>query len=652
MALDREDSSDLSPPPEDTEEQPESSSTPKKRKRTAKDTEDIPPNPKKKKKQDQGQVAIPESTGDRAKGSSTKAGKGKKEEIKVDSKEIEVGNAQTVTSAKVKRSRKEIAPAEDQTKSETNDTVPKTNNRQTRKPQIKKEDNPDEAQGVEDESVSKTKRSRKTKGSTTDNVDPEDAPPTPKRKRKTAEEKAAEAMPLAPRTANHLYNIGAHVSASGGVHNAISNAVHIGANSLALFLKSQRKWANPALKSEHTDLFRSACVTHQYDASKHALPHGSYLVNLAHSDSSRKTQAYECFLDDLQRCETLGIRLYNFHPGNTAGAPRAEAIANLAAQLNAAHAATNTVTLLLETMAASSTSNTLGGYGFADLRDTIALVEDKSRIGVCLDTCHVFAAGHDLRSAEAFAEMMREFDSVVGAQYIKALHLNDSKAPLGSNRDLHANIGTGFLGLRAFHNIMNHKPFEGLPMVLETPIEVPNPKAQVEGVKSEEVQPENSPKKGKKPTKTGKAATSTPSKSEEAEDPETPSAAEKATNPAKAAKTPPKTVEDKNMWAREIKLLESLVGMDVDSPEFQTSEAELAEKGQESRAKHMEQFERKAAETEKKAERASKKAQKVRSNGKGKAKQVEDSESELSELEDGMNESEEEEKPESPELPA
>lgn len=623
MARDREDSSDLSPPPADLDIQPQQASPPTKRKRAVKDTDTAEKarNPKRT-KQNQEQIDGPQPR-------------------------VEGEDNQSVKSSRAEKSKDAISSDGGKEDTITETTEIKAKPKRTRKPQIKTEDDLEEAQEGEVEGTPKQKRQRKPKvgkAPNTEDGDVKGAPPTPKRKRKTAEEKAAEAMPLAPRTTNHLYNIGAHVSAAGGVHNAITNAVHIGANSLALFLKSQRKWANPALKPEHTDLFRSACTTHQYDAGKHALPHGSYLVNLAHSDPARKTQAYESFLDDLKRCEALGIRLYNFHPGNTASAPRADAIANLAAHINAAHAATTNVTLLLETMATSSTSNTLGGQGFTDLRDTIALVQDKSRIGVCLDTCHVFAAGHDLRSPEAFAATMQEFDRVVGAGYIKALHLNDSKAPLASHRDLHANIGTGFLGLRAFHNVMNHKAFEGLPMVLETPIDVPNPKVQEKGrsevVKSEGVED---------PAEDKKAAKGTAVKPDDKDPPKEEGSNKKATKP-KPAKSPPKTIEDRNMWAREIKLLESLVGMDVNSPEFLKLEADLAAKGKASRAKHMEQFERKAAETEKKAEKATKKAR----TAKAKAKVMEESGSELSEIEeeDEANESEEEEKRESPGLPA
>lgn len=271
---------------------------------------------------------------------------------------------------------------------------------------------------------------------------------------------------------------------------------------------------------------------------RHVVPHGSYLVNLAQTDPEKAQQAYASFLDDLRRCESLGIKLYNFHPGNTLSKPRAEAIACIANALNRAHKATKTVKPLLENMAADN--NTIGGT-FEDLRDIIELVEDKSRIGVCIDTCHTFAAGYDLQTPAAFRKTLAHFDEVVGIKYLGALHLNDSKAPFGSHRDLHQNIGLGFLGLRAFHNVMNEARFEGLPMVLETPIEVKN----AEG----------------------------------------------------------KNVEDKGIWAREIKLLESLIGMDAEGQEFQVLEAQLAEKGAEERAKFQEQYDRKMVKEKKKGAR-------------------------------------------------
>lgn len=351
----------------------------------------------------------------------------------------------------------------------------------------------------------------------------------------------------------------------------MANAVHIGANAFALFLKSQRKWANPPLQDEQCASFLQNCKAHSYDQSQHTVPHGSYLVNLAHTDQARAEQAYEAFVDDLRRCERLGIKLYNFHPGNSVGKDRKEAIAHLAGQLNKAHKETSTVVTLLENMAAGG--NVLGST-FEDLRDTIELVDDKTRVGVCIDTCHTFAAGYDLRSPDAFKQTLAHFDDVVGMKYLRALHLNDSKAPFNSHRDLHANIGTGFLGLRAFHNVVNEVRLEGLPLVLETPIEVKDE----DGV----------------PVKDDKG----------------------------------KEKEDKTIWATEIKLLERLVGMDVEGEEFLALEKALARKGESERKRLMEQAERKKEKEEKKKSSPRKKRAK-----KEEEVEVKDESSELSEVE-------------------
>ena len=385
----------------------------------------------------------------------------------------------------------------------------------------------------------------------------------PKKRRKTKEEKEAESMPLADRTLASLHRIGAHVSSAGGCHNSITNALHVGGNSFALFLKSQRKWENPPLKPEHVSAFHDLLSKHQFDATKHIVPHGSYLVNLAANEKAKADQAYAGFIDDLKRCEQLGIVLYNFHPGNTNGLPRDEAIGRVAAQLDRAHketAARGAVVTLLENMAAPPTANNLGAT-FEDLRDIIGLVEDKERIGVCLDTCHLFAAGYDLRTPEALEETLRRFDETVGFQYLRALHLNDSKGMFRSHRDLHQNIGLGFLGLRAFHAVMNEPRFHGLPMVLETPIDRKDDRG--------------------------------------------------------------KDVEDKGIWAKEIKLLESLVGMDAEGEDFKKLEKGLADAGASERKKLQEQFERKEAE---KSE-TSKKGKK----GKKNAKRSQESEDEDSE---------------------
>jgi AP endonuclease 1 len=334
-----------------------------------------------------------------------------------------------------------------------------------------------------------------------------------------------------------------------GVQNSITNTVHIGANAFALFLKSQRKWANPPIAPEAQDSFRALSKTHKFEVDRHCLPHGSYLVNLAQADEEKAAQAYNAFLDDLQRCESLGIRLYNFHPGNTNGDVREDAIGRIATQLNKAHKATSTVITVLENMAGQG--NVIGST-FEDLRDIIALVDDKSRVGVCIDTCHAFAAGYDLRSPDAFAATMGKFDEVVGMSYLRALHINDSKAPFASNRDLHANIGTGFLGLRAFHSVVNYDPLVGLPMVLETPIDRPGPDG--------------------------------------------------------------KPIEDKQVWADEIKLLESLIGMDASSAEFTALEEKLQNQGASERAKIQDQVDRKGAKGAKKKAAAKPRGRKRKAN--------------------------------------
>ena len=366
-------------------------------------------------------------------------------------------------------------------------------------------------------------------------VDTASKKPAPKPRRNKAREEMT--MPLASRTQGLRMMIGAHVSCAKGVHNSVNNALHIGGNAFAMFLKSQRKWDNPPLQDEHREMFLQRCHENGFSGS-HVLPHGSYLVNLAQADPDKALQAYNAFVDDLKRCDALGIKLYNFHPGSTGTSPRPSAIGRIAAAINRAHAATTSVVTVLESMAGSG--NVIGST-FDDLRDIIAVVADKSRVGVCLDTCHVFAAGYDLRSLSDFQKTMELFERIVGFKYLRALHLNDSKAPLASHRDLHQNIGVGFLGLRAFHNIMNDVRFENIPLILETPID---------------------------------------SKDENG-----------------------KESEDRGIWAREIKLLESLAGMDSNSEEFKALETELSAKGESERMKFQETFDKKMKKQERKADK-------------------------------------------------
>lgn len=275
--------------------------------------------------------------------------------------------------------------------------------------------------------------------------------------------------------------VGAHVSAAGGLYNAFLNSKKIGGNALALFLKSQRQWTAKPLEPETVAKFKETCDALGFDMTK-VLPHGSYLVNLGNPDEEKRAKSYEAFEDELKRCEDLGIKLYNFHPGSTVGACTVqESIKLIAECINKAQAATENVTIVIENMAGQG--NVIGGK-FEHLRDIIALVNDKERVGVCIDTCHTFAAGYDLRSAKAYEKTMAEFDSIVGFKYLKALHLNDSMTPFGSGKDRHENLGKGHLGLAAFKNIMNDERLCGLPMVLETPLD----KTRGEEVYKEEIQ--------------------------------------------------------------------------------------------------------------------------------------------------------------------
>ncbi|KAK5083674.1 DNA-(apurinic or apyrimidinic site) lyase [Lithohypha guttulata] len=371
-----------------------------------------------------------------------------------------------------------------------------------------------------------------------------------KRKRKTKEQKEAEDMPLAPRTTGLNMFVGAHVSIAKGVENAITNAVHIGGNALALFLQSQRKWENPDLKPGNRDAFIHACSHHGIDAKQHIVPHGSYLVNLAAKDTDQAKKSYDFFLKDLKRCEALGIKYYNFHPGATNKDPLPEAITRLATLLDKALSETETVVPLLENMAGTET---IIGSRFSDLAQVIAKLrpEHQNRIGICIDTCHTFAAGYDLRTPEAFQRTFQELDDVVGLKYLKALHLNDSKGMFGSKKDLHQNIGLGFLGLRAFHSIMNEPRLTNIPMILETPCERPDPKDSK------------------------------------------------------------KTIDDKTVYAREIKLLESLIGMDPESAEYKKLESDLAKEGEEERDKMAKWQAEKEKKERDKAEKARKKIEKA-----------------------------------------
>lgn len=254
---------------------------------------------------------------------------------------------------------------------------------------------------------------------------------------------------------------------SGGISNAVLNAMDIGANSFALFLKSPRKWVSPDIKEEEIKKFHELCEKYGYNSRTDILPHGSYFINLGNPDPEKEEKAYGSFLDDLKRCEKLNIGMYNFHPGSSLDGDHKESLARLAKNINKAIEETEFVKIVIENMAGHGN---LIGSNLQDIKDVIDMVEEKSRVGVCLDTCHSFAAGYDISDKEKFEDFLKQFDEIIGAEYLSAIHLNDSKAPLGANRDLHQKLGYGFLGLEVFRVIANSDRLKNIPIILETPV--------------------------------------------------------------------------------------------------------------------------------------------------------------------------------------
>ncbi|MES9971300.1 MAG: deoxyribonuclease IV [Candidatus Thiodiazotropha sp.] len=259
--------------------------------------------------------------------------------------------------------------------------------------------------------------------------------------------------------------VGAHVSASGGVQNAPLNAQEIGAKAFALFTKNQRQWHAKPLTDQSILAFRENLDLVGISA-EHVLPHDSYLINLGHPEEEGLEKSRAAFLDEMQRCEQLGLSLLNFHPGATLRKiSEEESLQRVADSINLVLEQTQGITAVIENTAGQG--STLG-YRFEHLASIIDAVEDKSRVGVCLDTCHTFVAGYDLRTEAACDNTFAEFERVVGFQYLRAMHLNDSKPELGARVDRHHSLGQGRLGWEVFRYIMHDPRFEDIPMVLET----------------------------------------------------------------------------------------------------------------------------------------------------------------------------------------
>lgn len=262
--------------------------------------------------------------------------------------------------------------------------------------------------------------------------------------------------------------IGAHVSAAGGVENAPENAHQIGATAFALFTKNQRQWQAKPLTEENIGNFKKNCEKYGYKPGQ-ILPHDSYLINLGHPEKAALQKSRDAFLDEMQRCEQLGLDRLNFHPGSHLNQiSEDECLSIIAQSINISLEKTKGVTAVIENTAGQGTNL---GFSFYQLKKIIDQVEDRSRVGVCIDTAHAYSAGYDLKTKAGFEKVFQEFDDVIGFEYLKGMHLNDSKKDFGSKVDRHDSLGKGTLGLEVFECIMNDDWFNGIPLILETPNE-------------------------------------------------------------------------------------------------------------------------------------------------------------------------------------
>ena len=262
--------------------------------------------------------------------------------------------------------------------------------------------------------------------------------------------------------------IGAHISSAGGVENAPLNAHNIGATAFALFTKNQKQWMAPPLSEKSIELFKQRCEEYGYTAA-HILPHDSYLINLGSPDPEGLAKSRAAFLDEMQRCEQLGLDRLNFHPGSHLNVLSPdECLTRIAESINMTLDKTSGVIAVIENTAGQGTNM---GHTFEQIAQIIEQVEDKSRVGVCIDTAHSLAAGYELRTPEGFAETFSKFDDVIGFRYLKGMHINDSKKDLATRVDRHDSLGKGLMGMDTFRFILQDARFDNIPLILETPDE-------------------------------------------------------------------------------------------------------------------------------------------------------------------------------------
>ncbi|WP_028468021.1 deoxyribonuclease IV [Neptunomonas japonica] len=261
------------------------------------------------------------------------------------------------------------------------------------------------------------------------------------------------------------YYIGAHVSAAGGVENAPLNAKKLGANAFAFFTKNQRRWEAKPLAARSISLFKERCQQLGF-TSEQILPHDSYLINLGHPEAEALEKSRVAFVDEIQRCQQLGLKYLNFHPGSHLRVlSEAQCLDRVSESINFALSETDDVIVVIETTAGQGSNL---GYDFSQLAQIIDGVYDKQRVGVCIDTCHIFAAGYPLNTYAECQDTFKEFAETVGFEYLCGMHLNDSKVALGARVDRHHSLGLGEIGLEVFKFIMRDERFRGVPLVLET----------------------------------------------------------------------------------------------------------------------------------------------------------------------------------------
>ncbi len=260
--------------------------------------------------------------------------------------------------------------------------------------------------------------------------------------------------------------VGAHVSSQGGVSNAPGRASELGAKAFALFTGSSNRWSSKPVSEKEAERFKQQCEQLGYTPQQ-ILPHDNFLINLGSPDSEKLVKSRQSFLEEVQRCMALGLTMLNFHPGSHLGQiDTDECLRLIAESINITLDKTSGVTAVIENTAGQGSNL---GFDFAQIARIIELVEDKSRVGVCIDTCHAYSAGYDLKTEGGYERTWQEFDQIIGLKYLRGMHLNDDKRELASRIDRHEQIGRGTLGQEAFTRLMNDERLDGIPLILETP---------------------------------------------------------------------------------------------------------------------------------------------------------------------------------------